>query len=255
MEKLANSLSREGKTKVYRFTFDQPSPVKLTSGAHHAVDLIYLFGNIDFKSLHTPNAPLQVTPAGSSCGAGSVEEEEADQGNDHDHYDDSFEYWGAEPGEDEARVSEIMQAKWIEFVRGEEVWGEYVPYNGTSSTWASGSVTPSSVSSTSDFKSSLANDSHVHAAALIKSLQFTPMSKAEAPTREKEGEIYIFGPTGDAHAAPVSELGWRRRVDKWREAFGFEEDGERGDVGETVDLEDVIKVGMELANGPVTWGR
>lgn len=38
---------RERKQKTYQFVFDQPNPWQASSRAHHAVDLIMIFGGID----------------------------------------------------------------------------------------------------------------------------------------------------------------------------------------------------------------
>ncbi|KAG8413432.1 hypothetical protein J3458_012991 [Metarhizium acridum] len=38
------------KGEVYRYVFDQPNPWQPSSRAHHAVDLLYLFGGIDISS-------------------------------------------------------------------------------------------------------------------------------------------------------------------------------------------------------------
>src|ERR1700761_1735471 len=130
---------KEKRTKVYRFTFDQPSPFNLS--AHHAVDLVYLFGNIDFGlSASHPSSPLTTYP---NTPANPVDPSQTPKHNDitpttekaeedsFAGFGDSASYGGSSAfdgfmsTEDEKRVSECMQVKWIEFVHGEEVWGEY----------------------------------------------------------------------------------------------------------------------------------
>lgn len=46
---------REARRKTYRYLFDQANPWQASSRAHHAVDLIYLFGGFDLSG----NAPAE----------------------------------------------------------------------------------------------------------------------------------------------------------------------------------------------------
>jgi len=56
--KLADRWRREGKT-VFTYLFDQENPWQASAGAHHAVDLIYLFGGFDLS--HNPAAQKLAT--------------------------------------------------------------------------------------------------------------------------------------------------------------------------------------------------
>jgi carboxylesterase type B len=52
-ESLAQKLAARGK-KVYRYVVDETSPWQSSARAHHAVDLIFLFGTLDLS--HNPEA-------------------------------------------------------------------------------------------------------------------------------------------------------------------------------------------------------
>lgn len=49
-------LYRDSGKKAYTYLFDQPNPWQASSRAHHAVDLIYLFGGFDLS--HNPSADV-----------------------------------------------------------------------------------------------------------------------------------------------------------------------------------------------------
>lgn len=49
VEIVSKKLQRAGKA-VYRYIIDQPNPFQPSSRAHHAVDLLFLFGGVDFTS-------------------------------------------------------------------------------------------------------------------------------------------------------------------------------------------------------------
>ncbi|KAL2004009.1 hypothetical protein VTN02DRAFT_1072 [Thermoascus thermophilus] len=54
VENIADKLSAAGKATVYRYLIDQPNPWQPSSRAHHAVDLLFLFGGVDLS--HNPPA-------------------------------------------------------------------------------------------------------------------------------------------------------------------------------------------------------
>jgi carboxylesterase type B len=55
IEYVSESLTRDSHGPVYKYLIDQPNPWQSSSRAHHAVDLLFLFGNFDF-SKENPSA-------------------------------------------------------------------------------------------------------------------------------------------------------------------------------------------------------
>lgn len=53
-ETLAEKATAAGKKRVYRYLVDEPNPWQASARAHHAVDLIFLFGGLDLS--HNPAA-------------------------------------------------------------------------------------------------------------------------------------------------------------------------------------------------------
>ncbi|KAL2010982.1 hypothetical protein VTN00DRAFT_3700 [Thermoascus crustaceus] len=54
VENIADKLSSAKKATVYKYLIDQPNPWQPSSRAHHAVDLLFLFGGVDLS--HNPPA-------------------------------------------------------------------------------------------------------------------------------------------------------------------------------------------------------
>ncbi|KZS97202.1 alpha/beta-hydrolase [Sistotremastrum niveocremeum HHB9708] len=66
----------------------------------------------------------------------------------------------------------------------------------------------------------------------------------DTPTQsEAESGVFVFGPCGEFGSRPVCELDYRRRRDAWHE--GFEVPG--------LSLQEIVKIGSELANGPAGY--
>jgi carboxylesterase type B len=54
VELIAEKVAATGNQRVYRYLVDEPNPWQASARAHHAVDLIFLFGGVDMS--HNPAA-------------------------------------------------------------------------------------------------------------------------------------------------------------------------------------------------------